>query len=89
MIIKATVWHDGNLFTGKNHAECIQKAVKLTGIKPVKGEQGFITNNLVLLDREEAAYHAIICGQIKQLKYHKTHLFSEDLTWNESLGRFN
>ncbi len=79
MILCSAVWHCGQLFIGKRHHDCIRVAVEVTGIKPVTGEQGFVTRDGVFLNRENAAIDAIRCGQIKNLKYHRGDLFSEDL----------
>lgn len=79
MITHSAVWHCGHMFTGKRHCDCIRAAVEATGKKPVTGEQGFLTDDLRFLTREAAAIHAISCGQIKELKFNKTSLFSEDL----------
>lgn len=41
--------------------------------------QGFVTSSGRFVDREEAAKIALESGQIEELKYSKTKLFSEDL----------
>lgn len=41
--------------------------------------QGFVTSTGRFVDREEAAKIALDSGQINELKYSKTKLFSEDL----------
>ena len=83
MITCSAVWHENHLLTGKRHSDCIKVAAILIkngiGTRPVKGEQGFLTDQKKFLNREAAAIHAIACGQIEKLKYSSTELFSEDL----------
>ena len=83
MIICSAVWHEGHLLTGKRHCECLAVASILVkngiGTWPVKGEQGFLTDDKRFLSREAAAVHAVACCQINELKFSKTQLFSEDL----------
>jgi hypothetical protein len=42
-------------------------------------EQGFVDETGAFLTREEAAKHAIACGQITDTKFQPDKLFSEDL----------
>lgn len=81
MIVQSAVIHCRRIFAGRRHHDAIREAVKETGLKPVKcGKfQGFLTDKDEWLSREEAAEHAIACGQIKRLKFHTRELFSEDL----------
>jgi hypothetical protein len=65
MIVASAVWHQGRLFAGLRHNNAIHIAVMTTGIKPVKGEEGFLTDQNVFLNRKQAADHALACGQIK------------------------
>lgn len=66
------------IHTGLNHALIIAAMVRAG--YAVKGcPQGFVTSSGRFVDRVEAAKIAIAAGQIKNLKYHKTKLFSEEL----------
>ena len=83
MIIKSAVWHEGHLLTGHRHHDCIAIAAILVragvGKFPVNGIQGFLTDDGRFLNREDAAIYALKIGQIKELKFSKRDLFSEDL----------
>ena len=74
---------DGRVFSGHRHCDILNtNAVRENGvvISSLKGgEQGFLTDQGLFLNREMAATHAIECGQIKALKFSKTKLFSEDI----------
>jgi len=83
MIIASAIWHEGHLLTGKRHCDCIKVAAILVahgiGRLPITGQQGFLTDDKRFISRNAAAIHAITCGQIKELKFSSTELFSEDL----------
>lgn len=79
MIKEAAIKFKGKIYTGKRHCDCIMKAGKDTKTRPINGEQGFLTTKGDFVDREEAAIIALESGQIKELKFHKTMLYSEDL----------
>lgn len=79
MIIEAAIMQNGKMYRGLRHHMIIRQIVQETGIKPVDGEQGFVTDKGEFVSREDAAKIAIECGQIKELKYSSTLLFSEDL----------
>lgn len=66
-------------YTWKRHCNCIIKAYKATGDKPIICEQGFIDTNWKFISRLVAGRIAIKSGQIKKLKFSKNKLFSEDL----------
>lgn len=69
------------LIAGKRHCDCLDTARKL-GIDRLEissAIQGFLTTRLAFLPREMAAQDALKCDQIKELKYSKTELYSEDL----------
>ena len=69
---------DGKVWTGKRHQHCIATIVQATGVKPVTGEQGFVTMSGRFVSREEARDIAIAAGQVAST-VHRTQLFSEDL----------
>lgn len=75
-IVESAVIHEGLIFTGKRHSDAIKTAVETTGIKPVRGTQGFMTDLGLFVTREEAAKIALDAGQIKEPK---EILYSEDL----------
>jgi len=83
MIKEAAIKFHGKVFTGRRHNDILQaNAVCKNGIivsSIAAGEQGFVTDEGEFLNREEAAEHALTCGQIAELKFSKTLLFSEDL----------
>jgi hypothetical protein len=83
MITEAAIRLDGRVFTGRRHADIFHaNAVSRNGVivsSIAGGEQGFVTDKGLFLDRKLAAKHALECGQIKALRYSKTELFSEDL----------
>jgi len=83
MITAAAIKQNGCVYSGipfkERHHDVIRQIVSVTKIKPVTGEQGFLDDNGNFLDRKKAAIHALSCGQIKELKYNSTELFSEDL----------
>ena len=75
-IVKSAVMVNGLVYTGKRHNDAIQAAVRETGIRPITGEQGFVTNTGRFVSRQEAAQIAFEAGQTKELK---DKLFSEDV----------
>lgn len=80
MITESAVWHRGTLYKGKRHHDCIRAAVEATNIRPVIGDQGFVTDTGLYLNRAEALMHALECKQYKRNKLEgKFELFSEDL----------
>jgi hypothetical protein len=76
MIKKAAILFEGAVFSGKRHSDIINKIAKEKNIFPVKGIQGFLTENDEFVNREEAARIAFDSGQLKVLK---RKLCSEDL----------
>jgi len=75
MITEAAIFKDGKFYTGKRHSDIFRnnKGINLKG-----GIQGFLTDDHVFLNRQEAALHALECKQI----HHKEAtdcLYSEDL----------
>lgn len=73
MIMLAAIKYDGKIYLGKRHNNIIHKFAA-EGVS--KGEQGFLTDTCVFVDREEAAKIALEAGQIKKTK---TWLYSEDI----------
>lgn len=69
------------IITGKRHCDCIDTAnnMGIERLKVCNAMQGFLTSRLAFVDRATAAKDALACGQIKELKFSKTELFSEDL----------
>jgi len=79
MIKESAIVQNGVVYTGRRHHDVIRKIVETTGIRPVTGEQGFVTDDGRFVSREEAAKIALSCGQIQKLTFHSRELFSEDL----------
>lgn len=84
MLIASAIRYRGVIFPGRRHHNCIITINSVFGFKSTKDsggfrEQGFIDEKGNYYDRTRAGVHAIKCGQIKELRYHKEHLFSEDL----------
>jgi len=81
---------NGMILLGKCHAECFEQGFH-SGIKMSKRahDQGFITSHGRFVSRSEARLLAIEAGQIKQMEYSYSLLFSEELWSEESGGRFN
>jgi len=74
----------GMVFCGHRHPHCMHNMIAITGkrsVTPECGEyvQGFLTDTNRFIDRVEGAKIALACGQIKELEYSKTKLYSEDL----------
>lgn len=84
MIIAAAIKDkNGKIWIGKRHCLIIQRKTADTKELPwgyFKGcDQGFIDDQGKYLSREEAAMHAKTCGQIKECKFQKKRLFSEEI----------
>lgn len=81
MIISAAIKKDDQVYTGHRHHNIINRdnhpELPFGFFK--KGEQGFVDDKGNFLNREDAAKHALECGQISKLKFSATELFSEDL----------
>jgi hypothetical protein len=78
-ITAAAIRHDGKVYTGRRHCQIIRDIVASTSTKRVLGEQGFVLEDGRFVNREDAAFIALASGQIKELKFNTTKLFSEDL----------
>lgn len=79
-IRSAAILQDGVIYIGRRHNEIISEIVTSTGISPVTGEQGFVTENGEFVNRKRAARIAYESGQVKELKWPRLGLFSEELT---------
>jgi hypothetical protein len=82
IIASAVKLPDGQVFIGKRHADAYRLAQDLLKSgKPFCGEDGFLTSNLVFLDRKEAYTYAKKTGQFnrRDTGYHGKDLFLEDL----------
>lgn len=72
----------GIVFCGWRHMNCIYQMVAITGfIQDEAGEeiQGFLTNKNKFVNREEGANIALRANQVKNLKFGRNKLYSEDL----------
>lgn len=79
MLLAAACRLNGVTTIGRRHHLILTNARPKGSLKT--SEQGFIDTDGNFLNREEAAIHAIACGQIKELKYSRKDLFSEELWW--------
>lgn len=70
---------DGRIFGGRRHADIIATMVMDYETSPHYGVQGFLTNRLRFVDRKEAAEIALSSGQVRELRFQPSELFSEDL----------
>jgi len=74
MIISSAIkLSNGSVFVGKRHGDCYQAIRYITQDKEsCKGSiQGFLTDKLEFLNREEAYYHAFACGQCKEQMFNQ------------------
>lgn len=78
-IVAAAIRREGVVFSGAHHHHIIHYVSKCLNIRPVTGEQGFLTSLNRYVDRIEAGKIAIAAGQITKLTYHHEELFSEEL----------
>ncbi len=80
--------NDGFVHEGAHHCHIIRRVSEELGIRPVTGDQGFVTSDGRFVDRVEGCQIAIKAGQINQARYpHQSdpELFSEDL-WSWPYG---
>jgi hypothetical protein len=77
MIKESAIRKDGIVYTGKRHNNILCDKSRPFGFLRT-GEQGFVTDTGVFLNRIEALQHAIECRQIKSDTNLKR-LHSEDL----------
>lgn len=75
-IVAAAVCSGSRIYTGKNHAECLQQEPK--GVLR-NAEQGFVTERNIYVDRKTALKIAKHYKQIKHKHPPKDELLSEDL----------
>jgi len=77
----AAILQNGKIYKGFRHHLIIRDIVKELNIKPVTGEQGFVTNSGRFVEREEALKIALAANQIKiENKIgNKNILFSEEV----------
>lgn len=89
MITAAAIIQNGVLYSGipfkDRHHNVIRIIVDTAHIKPVTGEQGFIDEKGWFYDREEAAKHAIECGQVETGKAKIRHIFNGYELYSEDL----
>jgi len=79
-IKESAIMFEGKMYTGKRHHNCIATIVKETGKRVgAKWPQGFVTEDGEFVDRVKGGKIALAAGQIKELKYHRREMFSEDL----------
>lgn len=79
-IVSSAIVHNGVIYTGKRHHNCIQEIKAETGDRtPATDPQGFLTDTNRFVDRIEGAQLALSNGQITKLKFSSRLLFSEDL----------
>jgi hypothetical protein len=95
MIVAAAIkLRDGRIFVGKRHADAIRNAMLIFGIRVADSRlfdmtDGFLTDDLRFLNREEAFVYAKETGQFRREElaeaagiksgYNGTELFSEDI----------
>jgi hypothetical protein len=75
-IVAAAIREGACVFTGPHHATIIHYIVQCAGIKPVKGEQGFMTSAGRFVNRYQARRIALNAGQVNTLA---DSLLSEEL----------
>jgi len=71
----------GFVVTGLRHCNCFEILARIYPNREYlkNYRDGFLTSDNRFVNRQEAAIIAIKAGQIKELTYSKTDLFSEDL----------
>lgn len=78
--MSSAVIHCGQVFEGLRHHNAIIAAVAATGVKPVKGCQGFLDDEGVFHDRHRSREIAVEAGQVADGDTHDQHiLYSEDV----------
>lgn len=65
-IVAAAIREGACIFTGAHHSSIIRYVVECAEIRPVKGEQGFLTSEGEFVGRREALEIALLSGQVKQ-----------------------
>jgi hypothetical protein len=81
LVASAIRLDDGTILTDKRHGGILLAlGAKGNKEKITQAKQGFVDTNGVFLNREEAYWRAIECGQLKENPEGKTHkLLSEDI----------
>lgn len=79
MILAAAILKDGVIYTGKRHCNIINDSPKHLRVGKGPHVQGFVDHEGNFLNREDAARHAKLWGQVEKLKFNSKELFSEDL----------
>lgn len=83
MITHVAISHNGIIYSlpkPNRHHHVIAMMINEFGIKPpCSGEQGFVNDKGIFLDRVEAGKEAIAAGQTQKLQWTENLLFSEDL----------
>ena len=71
---------NGNIYTGKYHGKCFEAAAEAGEVKDGgRVDQGFMTENGIFVDRQEARKIAIKAFQCRTETIDKKILYSEDL----------
>jgi hypothetical protein len=62
---------NGSVFVGKRHGDCYEMIKYITEDKESCKDsmQGFITDKLEFLDREDAYFEAVVCKQCEEKEY--------------------
>ena len=75
----AAIKQDGIVYVGKRHHNVIAIMIECGLPAPIRGVQGFVDNNGVFVDREEALKIAEAAGQIVKKHPPLYRLLSEDI----------
>jgi hypothetical protein len=78
-IVASAIKQGDKVYTGIRHSEVIRAIVEATGIRPVTGEQGFVTDTGEFVDRKTALQIAISAGQVEKSRNGGDELYAEDL----------
>lgn len=87
MIIAAAIVQDGFMYVGETkhrHHDIIHRIFQETG-KTANGTQGFIDHMHKFHTREEAAIHALECGQVVIGEANIKHIFDGEQLFSEDL----
>jgi hypothetical protein len=64
MITTCAINQDGNIYTGDNHSEIIRQMIHHGHDFNGTSVYGFVTDNGIFMNRQEAYQHAFECGQV-------------------------
>ena len=67
MIVAAAIRLNGKVYLGMRHNTILHELAECGVHLPIMGEQGFVDDTGVFLDRHEAGLHAIACDQISAM----------------------